>query len=114
GRGAVVPALAYVRALRFLAHGVEVQLPHQALEARIPRRARGAHLQPLRLRRARRRRCCRTRRERSEGDDAGHSHYYMVRSRCWPIAMPATLLPMSCARGLVFSVAVALVLQSDV
>ena len=48
--GAVVPALADVRAARFLADGVQVQLAHQPLEPQVARRPRRAHLQPLGLR----------------------------------------------------------------
>src|SRR6202043_3594263 len=49
--GAVMPALADVRALRFLAHRVQLQLAHEALEACVIRRPRRAHLQPLGFRR---------------------------------------------------------------
>jgi len=44
---AVVPAFADIRALRFLAHRVEVELAHQALEARVVGRPRRAHFQPV-------------------------------------------------------------------
>jgi hypothetical protein len=45
----VLPALADVRAMRFLAHGVEVQLAHQMLQSGIVRTARSLHLEPRRL-----------------------------------------------------------------
>ena len=48
-RGANVPALAEVRAVRFLAHGMEVELAHQPLEPRVSLAAGGFHLQPRRL-----------------------------------------------------------------
>ncbi len=52
--GAVMPALADVRALRFLAHGVEVELAHEALEPGEVGRPGRAHLEPLGLGRPRR------------------------------------------------------------
>ena len=51
--GAVVPAFADVGAVRFLAHGVEIELAHQALEPRVVRRAGRADFQPLGFRRPR-------------------------------------------------------------
>ena len=66
-RGAVVPALADVRALRLFAHRVQLQLAHQALEPQVARRAGRAHLQPLGLRAARRRG-----RGGRQRNDAGH------------------------------------------
>ena len=49
-RRAVVPALADVRAVGFLADGVQAERPHQPLEAVVVLRPRRAHLQPLGLR----------------------------------------------------------------
>ena len=48
-RGAVVPALADVRAVRFLADGVETEVAHQALEAEVVLGAGRADLQPVGL-----------------------------------------------------------------
>ena len=48
--GAVRPAFADVRAARFLAHRVQLELAHQAFEAEVGRRAGRAHLEPLGLR----------------------------------------------------------------
>src|SRR4029079_14276773 len=47
--GAVVPALADVRAIRFLAHRVQPELAHDALEPEIVLRPRRADLEPLGL-----------------------------------------------------------------
>src|SRR5262249_2167796 len=47
--GAVLPALADVRAARLLAHRVEVLLAHQRLQAHVARSPGGAHLEPGRL-----------------------------------------------------------------
>ena len=49
GRGAVLPALADVRAVRFLADRVEVELAHQLLEPEVLRPAGSANLEPARL-----------------------------------------------------------------
>ena len=49
GGGAVLPALADVRAVRLLADRVEVELAHQLLEPQVVRPAWGANLQPRRL-----------------------------------------------------------------
>jgi hypothetical protein len=49
GRGAVLPALADVRAMRFLAHRVEVQVAHELLEAQVVRASGRLHLEPGRL-----------------------------------------------------------------
>jgi len=46
-RRAVVPALADVGALGFLAHGVELQLPHEVPQPCVVRRPGRAHLQPF-------------------------------------------------------------------
>ena len=51
--GAVVPALADVRAVRLFADRVEALLAHQPLQPHVAGRPRGADLQPLGLRRAR-------------------------------------------------------------
>ena len=67
-RGAMVPAFADVRAARVLADGVQVEAPHQALQAQITGGPRCAYFQPLGLRQpffARRQR-----------DDASHFHNY--------------------------------------
>jgi len=48
---AVMPALADVGAVRFLAHGVEAEIAHEAFEARVVRRSRRTHLEPVRFRR---------------------------------------------------------------
>jgi hypothetical protein len=45
----VLPTLADVRTVGFLAHRVEVELAHQVLEAEVLRPARRANLQPARL-----------------------------------------------------------------
>ena len=50
GGGAVVPALADVRAVRVLADRVELQVAHDALEPEVVLRTRGADLQPVGLR----------------------------------------------------------------
>ena len=52
-RGAVVPALADVGAVRVFADGVELQLAHDALQPEVVLRPGRAHLQPLGLRRTR-------------------------------------------------------------
>src|SRR5437764_597416 len=44
--GAVLPAFAHVGAVGFLAHRVEVQLAHEALEAKVVRSAGSFHLEP--------------------------------------------------------------------
>src|SRR5260221_2495502 len=44
---AMVPALADIRALRLLAHRVQLQVAHQPFEAQIARRSRSTHLEPL-------------------------------------------------------------------
>ena len=49
GGGEIFPALADVRAVRLLADGVEIPLPHQALQAQVLRPTRRAHLEPRRL-----------------------------------------------------------------
>src|SRR6266545_568411 len=49
GRGQVLPALADIGTMRFLAYRMEVPLPHQALEPQVLRAARRADLQPRRL-----------------------------------------------------------------
>jgi hypothetical protein len=49
GRCAVMPALADVRAMRVLAHGVELQVLHDPLEPEVVLRPRGSDFQPLRL-----------------------------------------------------------------
>jgi hypothetical protein len=49
GGGAVIPALAEVRAMRFLAHRVEVELAHEPLQAGVHLAAWSLHLQPRRL-----------------------------------------------------------------
>ena len=48
-RGAVLPALADVGAVSFLADGVEVELAHEVLESRVVRPAWRPHLEPARL-----------------------------------------------------------------
>src|SRR5262245_17579880 len=95
-RGAVVPALADVRALRLFADRVEVQLAHQALEPQIARRAGGAHLQPVWLGSSWWRR-----RSGRQRNDAGHLsvlyrpvalfHHVDVRVR-WPDTDPAGIV----------------------
>ena len=45
----MLPAFADVRAMRFLAHGMQVELPHHVLEAHVVVATGGLHLQPLRL-----------------------------------------------------------------
>src|SRR5262245_19326060 len=96
GRGAVVPALADVRALRFFADRVEIQLAHQALEPQVARRAGGAHLQPVRFGSSRWRR-----RSGRQRNDTGHLsvlyrpvalfHHVDVRVR-WPDTDPAGIV----------------------
>ena len=49
GGGAVLPALADVGAVRLLAHGVQLQLTHELLEAQVVVATGGLHLEPLRL-----------------------------------------------------------------
>jgi hypothetical protein len=46
GRGAVLPALADVRAVRFLADRVEVEVAHELLEAQVVRASGRLHLEP--------------------------------------------------------------------
>ena len=48
-RRRVLPALADVRAMCLLAHGVQVPLPHQALQSDVVRASGRAHLEPRRL-----------------------------------------------------------------
>ena len=72
GRRAVIPALADVRALRFLADRVQLEAAHQPLQPQIARRSRRADLQPLRLRLPRLFGC--------ELDDAGHVIDYAIQA----------------------------------
>jgi hypothetical protein len=48
-RRRILPALADVRAMRFLAHRVQVPLPHQTLQSDVVRASGRAHLEPRRL-----------------------------------------------------------------
>ena len=48
-RGAVMPALADVGAVRFLAHRVQLEAAHQLAQPKVIRRTRRSHLEPLRL-----------------------------------------------------------------
>ena len=48
-RRAMVPALADIRTVRFLADRMELELLHQSLETQIALRPGRTHLQPLRL-----------------------------------------------------------------
>ena len=66
--GAVMPALADVRAAGFLADRVQAEAAHQRLQLEVPGRTGRAHLQPGRLRGA----GFRDRGFRGEGDDRGH------------------------------------------
>ena len=68
----MVPALADVRAARFLADGVQVQAAHQPLEPQVARRSRRAHLQPLGLGLAQLRV-----RDRGERNDGRHLYDYI-------------------------------------
>src|SRR3989449_6781435 len=49
GGGRVLPALADIRTVRFLAHGMQVGVAHEPLEPEVIRPAGRAHLQPRRL-----------------------------------------------------------------
>jgi len=49
GRGGLFPALADVRAMRFLAHAVEIPLPHERSEPHVIPTTGRAHLEPGRL-----------------------------------------------------------------
>src|ERR1700674_4218388 len=49
GRGAVLPTLADVRAVRFLAYGMQVELTHQVLEPHVVGASGCSHLEPRRF-----------------------------------------------------------------
>src|ERR1700694_653849 len=49
GRGAVLPTLADVRAMRFLAYGMQVELTHQVLEPHVVGASGCSHLEPRRF-----------------------------------------------------------------
>jgi hypothetical protein len=49
GRGAVLPALADIRAVRFFADRMEVQIAHQVLQADVVLSTRRLHFEPGRL-----------------------------------------------------------------
>ena len=74
GRGPVIPALADVRASRFLAHGVQVEVAHDRLESQVARRPGRPDFQPVGFRQPG---LLRGR----EGDHAGHSLNYIGSSR---------------------------------
>jgi hypothetical protein len=66
----VIPALADIRTARILAHGVEVELAHEAFESEVTRRSRRTHFQPRGFWRPFRVLTVRT--TRHERDDSSH------------------------------------------
>ena len=70
GRGAMLPALAGVRTMGFLADSVQVERPHQLLEPQVVGPARRSDFQPARL-------------PLGKGLDAMAPHYLIERVAHW-------------------------------